>query len=338
MNGGDPFDFPNPFPFPDFSRPPGEGNKRRGGGGRRIPPRRTPPVDAGLPAIPLPVPLPPSVNIPIFGTFPDIPAANQPFPTGGIAGGGARVAAARILGAIGGAVIGTVIFETGVQIFRRKIELDKERARRVEEAELERAAERKARRTREGLLKTIPNPLEIPSTAPAESPEIIVVAPRPIFESPVEIPDISAPPTVPAPVSPTIPTPTLPGPSPIFAPIPGFGVPGPAPLPAPNPFPFPGTFPLGLPRSFPRAFPVSFPIFTPVGDIGLTPLEPVGVPSGGTGLGFIELPDPSAQPKAQAQQCEAVERRRRKKGKCRSGFFRERPGSTDFITWHEGEC
>lgn len=38
------------------------------------------------------------------------------------------------------------------------------------------------------------------------------------------------------------------------------------------------------------------------------------------------------------QRCEEVKRRRRRKGKCREGFFRELPGKTQFITWREGDC
>lgn len=36
--------------------------------------------------------------------------------------------------------------------------------------------------------------------------------------------------------------------------------------------------------------------------------------------------------------CEIVQRRRRRKGKCREGFFREKPNSTEFITWRTKEC
>lgn len=46
----------------------------------------------------------------------------------------------------------------------------------------------------------------------------------------------------------------------------------------------------------------------------------------------------SSRPGAPARQCQEVTRRRRRKGKCREGFFRELPGKTRFITWREGDC
>jgi len=48
--------------------------------------------------------------------------------------------------------------------------------------------------------------------------------------------------------------------------------------------------------------------------------------------------NPSAVPQEQADKCEQVKRRRRKKGKCREGFFRESPGSTKYVTWRERRC
>ncbi len=39
-----------------------------------------------------------------------------------------------------------------------------------------------------------------------------------------------------------------------------------------------------------------------------------------------------------SRDCQIVQRRRRRKGKCREGFFRERPGSTKYITWRTRKC
>jgi hypothetical protein len=38
------------------------------------------------------------------------------------------------------------------------------------------------------------------------------------------------------------------------------------------------------------------------------------------------------------RECQEVKRRRRRKGKCREGFFREFKGKTRFITWRETDC
>lgn len=45
-----------------------------------------------------------------------------------------------------------------------------------------------------------------------------------------------------------------------------------------------------------------------------------------------------AQPQARARECESVQRRRRRKGKCREGFFKEYPGRTEYTTWAERDC
>lgn len=50
---------------------------------------------------------------------------------------------------------------------------------------------------------------------------------------------------------------------------------------------------------------------------------------------------PSRQPQRQPQRqkkCQEVKRKRRRKGKCKEGFFRELPGSTQYETWRTREC
>jgi hypothetical protein len=42
--------------------------------------------------------------------------------------------------------------------------------------------------------------------------------------------------------------------------------------------------------------------------------------------------------KTRQRECQEVKTRRRRKGKCREGFFREVPGKTRFITWREVDC
>ena len=97
---------------------------------------------------------------------------------------------------------------------------------------------------------------------------------------------------------------------------------------------FPQIFPSLDPQIQPIADPAPFVIGDP-----LTPVEsdvPQSlVPTTG-GVGTIELPTP--QPVAQAQNCQVVQRRRRKKGRCREGFFRESATGTKFVTWRERPC
>jgi hypothetical protein len=53
-------------------------------------------------------------------------------------------------------------------------------------------------------------------------------------------------------------------------------------------------------------------------------------------------PLPFAQPtptrSSRCPPCETVKRRRRKKGQCRQGYFREYPDRTDYITWSKRKC
>lgn len=45
-----------------------------------------------------------------------------------------------------------------------------------------------------------------------------------------------------------------------------------------------------------------------------------------------------SQLRTRQRECQEVKRRRRRKGKCREGFFEELPGRTRFITWREVDC
>jgi len=45
-----------------------------------------------------------------------------------------------------------------------------------------------------------------------------------------------------------------------------------------------------------------------------------------------------AQLRTRQRECQEVKRRRRRKGKCREGFFEELPGRTRFTTWREVDC
>jgi len=332
---------PNFGPFPFSPLGPGQVLEREpvrslpNGGGIR---------DAGLPApiIPFPIPVPPSV--PTF-PGPNIPAANQPFPPGGGAGSVARLG--RLIR--GGFILG-ILIETAAAILRRKRELDEERDRQESLAEIAAEGRRRSARQREALIETLPRrerfteaegkeifdfpALDVPGTVSAPAARADSV------DFPLEIPDISAPFPVPNPVIspqiPEIPEPapvTDPEPGPVFAPVPGFGVPGAV------PFPTPATFPIAPPAAFPSFRPASFPRFRPVGD-PLPPRLPL-TPVGGPALGFASVPDPIGVPLQETnpdRKCKEVKRRRRKKGKCQEGFFKEFPNRTRFITWRETDC
>lgn len=146
---------------------------------------------------------------------------------------------------------------------------------------------------------------------------------------PAPVPDIVVDPQ-PNPALPDIiftPNPSLPGPLP--------SIPTPTrvqPLIRPTIDPLPFAFPTPGPVASPLADPIPS---LPPGDLfPLTPPNPLGVVSP---LNFAGI-DPTAQPQTNARRCEVVKRRRRKKGKCREGFFRERPGETEFVTWRENNC
>lgn len=66
----------------------------------------------------------------------------------------------------------------------------------------------------------------------------------------------------------------------------------------------------------------------------VTPTTPVTVATA--------LPGPSfagSRPRTRAaRECQEVKRRKRRKNKCREGFFEELPGSTRFITWRTVDC
>jgi hypothetical protein len=49
-------------------------------------------------------------------------------------------------------------------------------------------------------------------------------------------------------------------------------------------------------------------------------------------------PVPSPQPQTDPDRCQQVNRRRRRKGQCRQGYFRETANSTQFVTWSKRKC
>ena len=187
-------------------------------------------------------------------------------------------------------------------------------------------------------------PLDLPEW-PIERP---VIEPPPRYFPQPKIP-APAPERQPDPVRYRPPRPQIPGVQPIprvpiSRPEP-VRIPTPAPSPAPTPSPTPGrpTWPYALPWYWPS------PVARPV------PRLPLRFPAPGTSPqptlpGGLTTPQtqvrPSTQPQPQASQCppckprdcEQVKRRRRKKGQCRQGYFREYPDRTEYITWSRRKC
>jgi len=267
-------------------------------------------------AQPLPSQTPPTTPQP----FPKGPAANEPWPD--------RRSFPKLPDWITRAPITPqrILLETGRAVLEHIREQDKERERR--ERENARQMERR-RMERNAPLPEIELPAPRPERAPAPDP---VKVPRPgIFDFPdfpPQSPAVTPFPEVPI----SIPIPDL-FPEPIAIPRPT--PPIPAPVARPSSSPLIEFAPQLLPEIRPSALPriESFPVGDFLGDVqGLTPIEPRGVGS----LSFAPDAVPSAQ---QAQeQCQVVKRRRRRKGKCREGFFVERPGETKFTTWRERDC
>lgn len=321
--------FPLPFPIPVFPDDP-------------RPPAPLPPL-----AIPTAVPVPIGPSRPPFGFPPadvrslPLPGANEPF-------GGRVIRIGRILRGIGLGSILIIGAEILVEILKRKQQrrmgqiLD-EQDRKIAQAQIEKikaAEQRKIDILERGTpVGRLPLPQvgapQIPDVVREARPEILpeILPPALPFPEiqlpgaePISFPDPAPPLTFPFPS-------TLPGQTP--GTFPG-SFPLPSPTPLPTPFPTPRALPRPLPVAFPIAPPIGDPFRPPIGDPLPTPLTPIG--TGAVPLGFADVPDPSAAPQPQTRRCEVVKRRRRRKGKCREGFFVERPGETQFITWRDREC
>lgn len=148
--------------------------------------------------------------------------------------------------------------------------------------------------------RNYPTPEQNPLSNPTISPQI-----RP--ESP--------PKTRPAPVKNPVPRPqNFPQPAPKNRPQPAARpTPKPAPRPTPKPDPWPLLFPLMQPQPRPQPSP-------------LTATQPQ------------PLTSPQAQPEQESDKCQKVDRRRRRKGQCRQGYFVETANSTRYITWSRRKC
>lgn len=318
------FDFDiviTPGLFFDLFFPRGRQRRTRGG---RPPgaPRFREPRRPRFPLPDVPAPRPPTTPAP----FPT-PSAPRPPTLGNIV--------LRGVSRLGG-LVGVVLIAKDIIDLQK--ELERERRREAKEADARREAQRAADRLP-------PREVVIPGVegAPVEQETVFTLPPRPQLPEIVTetLPDVIAQP-VPG-TRPRVPqTVGIPEISPTPVEIPAPAAPrAPARAPArpvlPLPLPLPGTFPsptrpLTSPLS-PATTPIQVPRpITPT----LTGIQPIELTSIGTAL------QPSTQlqgPTRTAQQeCQIVQRRRRRKGKCREGFFREFPGSTKFTTWREVDC
>lgn len=306
--------------------------------GSKAPTRATLPKYALEHAAPATIPSVGPFETPKPFEFPTGPAANDPIfrrlPSYGLRGAG------RLLGIGGVIVTAAELMVAGLEKWQlnqmgeiliaqdrllRKIaqEVQERRARREHDL----SVEKRARALEQAPETFDPTPVQRP-TAPG-----ILTWPLPDFfplPSPAAVPQPGTRPvpTVrPAPGPSTLPA-TLPEVVPASIPAPARA---PLPLPTGVPFPSPSTYPLPLPLASPSALPVPSP---------LTPIEalPLSYAGSSPSVGRLEITQPAAQAQAQSQRCENVQRRRRRKGKCREGFFAEYPGETTYEYWRDVDC
>lgn len=187
-------------------------------------------------------------------------------------------------------------------------------------------------------------PPRLPSPAPEPAPEITFDVPlgtpsadpgmRP-GPTPTPEPATFPRPAVPPATSPT-PVPRSPATAPVTPPL---VRPVPTPrisvLPQLLPSILPSSVPGILPTPLPRELPVPITRVPEIRTPGL-PLPPLPVPL--TPIQSDPLQSLAQQAQPQAERCQNVKRRRRRKGKCREGFFEERTGETKFVTWRTVDC
>ena len=255
------------------------------------------------------------------------------------------------LGGIAGVVITGAIITRDVILERQRRRIDEEVAAR--EAEFQkRLDEIKARILRRGRVEVLPSPrpgIDSPAQTPVIEPRVLPTpepaaqpvrtrpetrppAPveipterRPIIEIPTPTP---APPTEVAPDVIEIPVPTR---SPATQPLPR-----PTTRPARRPGPLPG-----LPRIFPRALPRPSVRVRPRVRTRSRPTvaRPTLRPDAFASPRLD--PSPFAQPRSRAPECppcQRVKEKRRVRGECEEGFFREFADETQFTTWRVRNC
>ena len=293
-----------------------------------LPVPRTPPVPPNT--FPLPGATPVPQTRPPFG-FPTGPAANDPVFSIG------RLILRKglgILGAVGViADILTLISEQGLERAFEDLILSKVVGARRARILTERAP-------REVIVTEPPPPPTLPELYPDAPPPLQIPDPFPVpGRIPVEIPGNIE---VNVPIGPQIGDILLPDPPTIPTPQPP-GQPTPQTTPRITPRPLIRAFPLGLPGPGIAPGNVPFPRSIPLQDpLPLTPPQPGvrGLPNvrGLPFAGPTTLAQPQPAPQPAQERCQVVKRRRRKKGRCREGFFRETPTQTKYVTWRSRKC
>jgi hypothetical protein len=192
----------------------------------------------------------------------------------------------------------------------------------------------------------------IPELFPVKIPEI----PRRIPEIPLEtIPERRVAPPAEVPARPARPARTLPAPLeiPTTRPLelPPATLP-PVPAPTAPAIPRRVTFPLRIPPQIAPFLPllpglaplIGQPSISPLRGLPLAPSLPFPAPPiPAPPVPFAPVPGlatPARRPptRAREEECVEVPRRRRRKNKCREGFFEEMPNRTRFTTWRTVDC
>lgn len=265
--------------------------------------------------------------------FPDAPAGRLP-KLGNIVLRGLG----RLAGPVGVILIGKDILDLQREAKRQEREAD---ARAKRERELQKQADQQVRTV---IIEDFPAPIE-----PEPQPEPLILPPTP------QLPEI----TTPTEIDVVIPERRVAVPKKIVFPeiFPEISVPRPTPTrrtttPAPSPTRSPSVKPKPalLPFLFPSTLPSVRPSVRPSTRPSTRPASPTQQPnltrfqqpalrlSPSTSTSPMFQTQPSSPTRSAQQNCEVVKRRRRRKGKCREGFFREFPGSTRYVTWREFDC
>lgn len=294
-------------------------------------PREHPDKGHAVPVyIPFPQTPPPSgVVIP----FPD---KTPPIPPGAT---GAAILGRILLGGAIGTVAIEVIRHSRKAIQRKEQEEKRQEAENIME-DIRRDAERIAREkhvkveTERAISR---GNVDIETYPPPEFPTAPTRVPLPELEPfPVTLPT----PTVPTPSPQPVPV-EIPAPLPVPAPV---ATPAPAKSPAPSRAPLPGAWPGIFPGRLPAFFPLPgirpgtrFGIRT--GDLVPQRFTPsTQAPLTGFNAGVVPFTGQQPQPDQAEDRCKEVQRRRRRKGKCHEGFYREYPNKTQYTEWREVDC
>jgi hypothetical protein len=266
----------------------------------------------------------------------------------------ARRGLIRLPGIAGVIIIGAEIIRD-VILRRQQKQIDENMAR--QDAEFKRRLDEIKRRILAGRIEVLPSPrpgVDSPPVMPVFEP-IVLPQPRPapvrVLPRPVEVAPGRVPIPAPSPAPAPVPAPQRrAAPAPAPGPAPGPIAP-PAPAPSPAPAPAPSPVRRAMPRPTParRALPIPLPFAPPLPRIrpsiprtGIRPIQTPG-PSFAPSPVPAPLPQPTTQPGAptrgrECPPCERVKRKRRKKGKCEEGFFRQQLDGDEFFVWRTRDC